>query len=138
MQPWFFYGTLMDGEIFRAVTGKNLHSFEPRPAKAPHYRKVHLPGQSYPTLIGATGAGADGIVCRNLTSDAVRLLHAYEGPDYKIRRISVVLHNGARLQALTYYARVAPTSAAVPWDFASWVVKGREFTLRRIRIMGRP
>lgn len=138
MLPWFFYGTLLDGDVFKAVTGKNLQAFDPLPAKAHHFRKVFLPGQSYPTLIGATGGAADGLVCRKLPKAVVQRIHAYEGPDYTFRRISVSLGNGARLQALTYFSRVVPFSAAMPWKFDDWVREGREITLRRIRIMGRP
>jgi hypothetical protein len=138
MHCWFFYGTLMDPAVFEAVTGSALTRFEPEPAQVRHFRKVFLPGQSYPTLIAATGARADGMICRNLPAAVVRALHDYEGPDYTYRRLPVVTAGGLRLQAMTYIARVAPHTTTVAWDFEDWVRRERELTLRRIRVLGRP
>ena len=139
MRTWFFYGTLLDEDVFRAVTGRALASFNPDPGRALHHRKVFLPGQSYPTLLRSAGKHADGVICRRLPTTVGRDISEYEGPDYVIRRVPVLLDSGTRIAADCFIAKSSPTSAARNWDLESWAASdNRKITLGRIRHMGRP
>ena len=76
MQVWFFYGTLLDDQVFKAVTGRDLACYRPRQATALSVARVFLPGQSYPTLIGRSGSQTSGLVCQGLPPSVLRRLVA--------------------------------------------------------------
>ncbi|MEQ8708561.1 MAG: gamma-glutamylcyclotransferase family protein [Rhodospirillales bacterium] len=138
MQVWFFYGTLLDEQVFRAVTRRDLNAFRPQRATALSMARVFLPGQSYPTLIARTGSRTSGLVCQGLPPSVIRRLEAYEGEDYRTRLVPVRLADGRRLAAHTFVAIRSPSLAARRWRPEDWQTKGRALTLKRIAVLGRP
>ncbi len=138
MQVWFFYGTLLDDQVFRAVTGRDLACYRPRQATALSVARVFLPGQSYPTLIGRSGSQTNGLVCQGLPPSVLRRLVAYEGSDYHIRLVAVRRQDGKRLMARTFVAHCSPSLAAKEWSPEIWAEQGRALTLKRIAVLGRP
>tara|TARA_R110002110_G_scaffold90632_20_gene235629 strand:+ start:453 stop:869 length:417 start_codon:yes stop_codon:yes gene_type:complete len=138
MQIWFFYGTLMDAQIFRAVTGRDLYCYRPQEAMALSVARVFLPGQSYPTLIGRTGVKTSGLICQGMPPAVIHRLIAYEGRDYQTCLVPVHLRDGKRRVARTFVATRSPSLAAREWTPDEWQRSGRALTLKRIAVLGRP
>lgn len=134
---YFFFGTLLDPEVRRAVLGAPaaaaLHA---RPAVLPGHRPVYAPGHSYPTLERAEDAQAVGAVFDGVSPASGRVLAEYEGPEYVAREIRVQLLNGPELAARVFLA-ASPVPAGQPeWRFEAWRVRHRARFLARLRSRG--
>jgi gamma-glutamylcyclotransferase (GGCT)/AIG2-like uncharacterized protein YtfP len=78
---FFFYGTLMDADVRRAVLGRRA----PRivtPAVLEGWRRVLVAGASYPAIVRRAGARVDGVLARGIDAAAARRLDRYEGAEY--------------------------------------------------------
>ena len=95
----FVYGTLMDGERVRTLTGRVLPS---RPARLQGYERI-VPTGSYPYVVPRTGRHVDGLLLEDVDDDALRALDRYEdeGRLY-VRRAVEVIVEGRRVACETY------------------------------------
>ncbi|MGE0253785.1 MAG: gamma-glutamylcyclotransferase family protein [Alphaproteobacteria bacterium] len=129
---FFFYGTLMDGEVREAVLGPAAARLQVRQARLGGYRRVHAPGQSWPVLVRAAGGQVDGIAADGVDTALARVLLRYEGPDYRLARCRVRLAGGATAVAAVFLPRVAP-GAGRPWRYDVWRATARPTFLARLR-----
>lgn len=83
----FLYGTLLDGAVLERMAGVKGLSRRLRPARLAGYRRVHLRGTAYPTLIPGPGE-VQGALLR-ISGPALVRLKAYEGPGYALRPLRV-------------------------------------------------
>lgn len=94
----FVYGTLMYPELYRKITGEEPDYI---PAELRHYSVRRLNERSYPGLIKRIGGRSIGLLVRNVSEQAMELLHEYEGEEYKVVEVSVTCE-GQRVKAKTY------------------------------------
>jgi gamma-glutamylcyclotransferase (GGCT)/AIG2-like uncharacterized protein YtfP len=95
----FVYGTLMDGERVRTLTGRSLPS---RPARLEGYERI-VPAGGYPYVVARTGRHVDGLLLEDVDDGALRALDRYEdkGRLY-VRRAVEVIVEGRRVGCETY------------------------------------
>lgn len=122
MQDLFVYGTLRDEALRRRVLGaaapRRAHA-----AVAEGWMAARLPGAHYPILVAAPEATAEGLVLPKLSSKALGLLKAFEGPGYRLTPISIARAGetervDAFLPTAALAARAGPPF--VRWRYEEW------------------
>jgi hypothetical protein len=133
---FFFYGTLLDADVRRAVLGP----YAPRRVEAATlrgWRRVGVRGRTYPILTADPAAEVDGLLARGLNDAARRRLERYEDSDlYEMTEVQIVPAVGARpLSALVFVAKASALRlGAREWDLALWLRREKRrflLTLRR-------
>jgi gamma-glutamylcyclotransferase (GGCT)/AIG2-like uncharacterized protein YtfP len=120
--PFFFYGTLMDAGVRRAVLGGKAPK-RVEPATLLGWRRFTAKGATFPIVMADGRGRVRGLLAYGISEAAQALLDAYEGPDgYRAERWIVEREDGARVKAMVY---VPDGSNAVrpgkePWDLAEW------------------
>jgi hypothetical protein len=115
---FFFYGTLIDPDVRRLVLG-SLAPAAVEPAVLSGWKRVPLSGVTYPTIVRATRASVEGVLVRGLDGAARRRLIAYEGDDYHLIEVEVVVARGRRVAALVFVGQRQVRNIG-PWTFAVW------------------
>ncbi len=119
---FFFYGTLIDADVRRAVLG--LHA--PRqvePASLRGWRRVPLRDKTYPVLVADADSSVDGVLVRGLNVAARRRLERYEGPHlYTLAELDVLPEGRSRpVSALVFVAKATGARHdAGTWDLETW------------------
>lgn len=119
---FFFYGTLIDAEVRRAVLG--LHA--PRrvePACLRGWRRVPVRGRSYPVIVADRTASVEGVLVCGLSPAARRRLERYEDSDlYALAELDVHPQGRGRpVRGLVFIAKAAGASrGSGSWDLATW------------------
>lgn len=125
---FFFYGTLLDPDIVQRVIGRGVAL---EPARLSGYRRVRAAGKWYPILVPATADDTvEGAVAERLTRPEIGRLVAYEGANYRLWPISVVLADGASARALVFRPRRSLKATGEPWDLASWQEREKPRVMR--------
>ena len=118
---FFFYGTLMDADIRRAVLGDRAPEAV-EPATLLGYRRVAAANGAYPMLLKASGYEVDGVVVRGLDKIARARLDRYEGDEYELIDVDVATREKRALRVLVYVpARDnSPRMSPGPWTLDMW------------------
>jgi hypothetical protein len=127
MRRLFVYGTLRDPELFRAVAGRPLAAFSPRPLRLAGFRSARLAHAPFPALAAAAGASAAGLVLSGVDRGTLARLVRYEGPVYELR---CVRERGA---LLAFVPRLDVEIAAEDWRFEEWRRTGKTAMLCALR-----
>jgi hypothetical protein len=115
---FFFYGTLLDDDVRRAVLGK-LAPVETEAARLSGWRRFSLAGVSFPIARPDPTASIDGLLVRGLTPEAGRLLDIYEGVGYARRTVELV--SGVSSILYVEDGSRSFTALPLPWDLDTWV-----------------
>lgn len=115
--PLFFYGTLRDLDLLRAVLGRQPAPGHLALGTAPGFRTVG-PAGGYPALVRAPGGRAEGLVLLAVTSFELDLLDAFAAGDYRRAPIPVIVE--AELHEIEAYLPVAKVPPAPDWSLAAW------------------
>ena len=129
---FFVYGTLRDPDLLPAVLGRTPTADTMLGAAAPGFRAVHYPGRTYPALVRAPGASAEGLLLTGITPFERDLLDAYEGDEYRRQLIPVMV--GEELhEAFAYLPAIAVPADAPAWTLSDWQMnhKPRVFVSER-------
>jgi len=124
----FFFGTLMDDEVRRAVVGRAIAV---APAWASGFRRVFVAGRDYPMLLRRAGGRVDGVLTGALETAAIRRLDAYEGREYRLGPIRAEC-GGELVAAFAYFCRPGVVAGDRDWRFEDWEQLDRPTVLRRI------
>jgi gamma-glutamylcyclotransferase (GGCT)/AIG2-like uncharacterized protein YtfP len=120
----FAYGTLIDPEIMREVSGELPRR---QPAVLWDHERKTVRGKPYPGIRAKLGCSVPGVVYYDVSSDAWQRLDRFEGNLYVRTEISVVLPHGARVPAWTYL--VAPTFhhelSNEEWNYEEFLRSGK-------------
>ncbi|MET4699177.1 hypothetical protein ABIE65_002207 [Constrictibacter sp. MBR-5] len=126
---FFFYGTLLDPDVRRAVLGTATEAG--MPAALDGWRRVFVRGDCYPVIRPARGSTVDGMVFAGVNLEGARLLRQYEGPSYRERRLTVRGADGGIVSAAVFVPKDAGVATGGPWTLASWRVRHKRPYLRR-------
>ena len=117
MQVWprsfFFYGTLMDGDVQRLVLGRELTGG--CAATLPGHAVRRVLGASYPVICRQKDACAEGMTFPNLSQEDARALDRYEGSEYRRETLMVKLADGTMRTAELYMQRSPMPTEDRPW-----------------------
>lgn len=129
---FFFYGTLMDEDVLRAVVGPKAYAFL-EPAVLPGWRRASVPGASYPIVVRAHGRGVEGVLAWGFDTIGRDRMIAYEGDEYDLARLPVIVR-GKRVDAHVFVPRLdRPVRAGGSWDFETWQRRSKPAFLRELR-----
>ncbi len=107
----FVYGTLMDPEVWRRVTGRRARG---EPARLDGWQARLVRGRPWPGLVEMPGGVVHGLVYRGVTLVMWRRLDRYEGAPYRRRKVEVRLADGRRQTVWVYRWRPRFHAALVP------------------------
>lgn len=131
---FFFYGTLIDAEVRRAVLGPHApHEIDA--ARLEGWRRVPVPGKAYPTIVSDPGAAVDGVLARGLGPVARRLLERYEDEDlYDL--VEVELSPAGRRRPVAAFVFAARPALQLrrfgTWDLEQWRRRDKRRLLLRL------
>ena len=130
---YFFYGTLLDHDVRRAVLGPLADGLTPQPARLADWRRVRLAGRAYPVIVPRRGSTVEGCLVHGMPASAAARLTRFEGPEYRLARLAVATDDGGGpiARAFVSSGRVAPTP--LPWHLDEWARRHKPALLRRLR-----
>jgi len=109
----FLYGTLLDPGVLARMSGDRALARRMRPARLPGWRRVHLRGTRYPTLLRDPASVVEGAVL-HVGAAALARLSAYEGSAYVLAPVTVATARGA-VRARAWIAPPWRADLARPW-----------------------
>ena len=129
---FFFYGTLLDPEVRRAVLGIGAAKLVLEPGRLRGYRRIAARVTTVPGLVRQSGAVTEGLIARGIAAADAERLDRYEGRGY--RRIACAIQGaaGACPQALVYIAIRHRDARGAPWSLARWQRRHKRRYLRSI------
>lgn len=128
----FFYGTLRDPDVRRAVFGARAGELSVRPAIMPGFRPHCARGGDFPVLVRRTAARARGQLVEGIRhADLVRLFH-FEGRHFVLSRHLVVDPSGRRLHAWVLLPDSPRRASAKPWCLRRWQLRRKSRILLRL------
>jgi len=105
----FAYGTLMFGEVFRAVCGVERPG---RPATLAEYVRLQVRGEAFPAIVARSGAHVPGLLIEGIEPALWARLDAFESDFYQRVTVRVLCGDDACLHAAqTYVAHPAVRNA---------------------------
>ncbi len=134
MQPYFFYGTLQDAEILRAVLRRPIGNLAVFDAVVSGYRAAPIHGQHYPLLVEERGAVTEGVLVHGLSRGDVDRLDWFEGKEYRTAPLDVLLVDDKRaVTALVYVSAGRLRTLPGSWSFPEWQKRHKRAFLARIK-----
>lgn len=128
----FFYGTLMDEDIRTAVLGGDVLPDSIAPAILNGWRRVGVAGKPYPTLIPHPTGRVSGLAVSGLDPAQMRRLLRYEGEEYCLSEVRIVLECGALAPARAFLCRPGIRASPHEWRLAQWRRHHKSAALARI------
>ena len=122
----FFYGTLMDRQVLRAVLGRTVLRQELVPATLVGFRREAALDLPYPLLVADENATVNGRMFLSSASRDIARINHFEHGEYWAARHSVLDRGGKWHQAWLYVALdcvLRPSGR--PWELRSWARGGR-------------
>ena len=117
---FFFYGTLLDSDVRRAVLGRAAERLALEPARLSGYRRIGGRRSGVPALVAHSQGAVEGLLARGIEKSELLRLDRYEGRGYRRIPVPVVTETGARLTALVYFARKQRMARGADWSLKTW------------------
>jgi len=117
---FFFYGTLLDAEVRRAVMPHLADDLLLQPARLQGYRRVRARRATYPVLVGHPRRAVDGLLAGGLDARALFRMAQFEGDRYLPRRLGVRAADGRFLHAWVFMPARASHAASGDWCIRRW------------------
>lgn len=121
MDSIFLYGSLLDSALRDAVFGESLRNIAIERATAYGFAALRYPGEAFPVLLPQVGKLAKGLILRSPNDEALHRMAFYEGDEYEMALLPVMLENGEVVQA--NYNRAKEMEDLVfeePWCLDTW------------------
>jgi hypothetical protein len=135
MASLFFFGTLLDADVRRIVTGRE---FALEPAWLAGYRTVFLPSRAYPMLIRHPAGRTEGGMALDVDQEALARLVFYEGDEYELRPLDVLRKaDGRKLGCQAFMTKPAIKPGDKPWSLDLWQRRHKAAFLRAVRFSQR-
>ncbi|MCG8360311.1 MAG: gamma-glutamylcyclotransferase [Kiloniellales bacterium] len=117
---FFFYGTLMDRDVRRAVFPHLAEELRIRPAVLPGYRRVKANCGNFPVLVRRPGSRVRGHLAQGLDARGVLLMAHFEGTEYLPRPTTVIDRLGARHRAWLFLPSHNRHVSRASWRLEHW------------------
>ncbi|MGZ8409581.1 MAG: gamma-glutamylcyclotransferase family protein, partial [Hyphomicrobium sp.] len=133
---FFFYGTLLDDDVFALVTGRSTAPHDRCRAAIHGHLRVFREGASYPILVAAAGGRVDGALVAGLGPKETERLKTFEGDEYDLVQLVVHRHNRGPASAYVFMAKTWVAGSAEEWDLAHWRRRHKRRYVARLRKLG--
>ena len=127
---FFFYGSLLDPDIRRAVMGPGAARCRIAPAALAGWRRRRRKDAIYPILERRRGASVAGCVVDGIDARMAARLRAFEGQSYGVATLAVRRADGSADAALVFVPK-RPVAGPAPWHFDEWCRGRKQRALRR-------
>jgi hypothetical protein len=121
---FFFYGSLLDPAIRRAVMGARAERCRMVPAALEGWRRCRWRKAIYPVLLRKPGAAVEGCLVDGVDATAAARLAAFEGPAYRVAMVAVRSVAGGTASAHVFLPNRRQASPA-SWILEEWQ-RGRQ------------
>lgn len=126
---YFFYGTLIDADVRAAVLGPAVVDIEAIDDTLSGWRRVFMAGKTYPVIVPSPAHAVTGVRMAIPGEQARRRLTYFEGPEYRIVRVTLASGQEAEVFAGSKQARPGTRR----WEFDIWTKREKARFLARIR-----
>lgn len=118
----FFYGTLRDAEVRRAVLGPGADGLAVQPALIRGYRCAPVDGGRYPVLVADPSCRTEGVLVAGVGLEAAARTSFFEdeGYDYGVGRVAVETAAGASCEAWAFLSAGRLAAGADRWSIEAW------------------
>ena len=127
---YFFYGTLRDPDVRRAVIGPAVDRVRIVPGILPGYRCVFMRGRYYPALRLAPQAEVEGVIADGIDSFQAARIDRFETSEYRLRKAAVRSEDGTESEALVYFTARPGLAGTTPWRLDDWQRRHKPAALR--------
>ena len=119
--PFFFFGSLRDEGVFRAVLGRPAAAFAATAATLDGHAVERLAEWPYPRLVERPGGRAPGLVVDGFTATEIDRMCFFESLEYELREFTVETRSGRR-RAACFTAVEHMESSGIAWRIEDWRV----------------
>ncbi len=118
----FFYGTLRDAAVRRAVLGPGADRVAVEPALIRGYRCAPVAGGRYPVLVPEAASRAEGVLAAGVGLEAAARTSFFEdeGYDYSVESVAVETASGAAREAWAFLSAGRLVAGAGRWSIEDW------------------
>lgn len=116
----FFFGSLMDPDLFAVAVGRPLGDFDTAPGILSGFRRRKVRGENYPILVPHPGGRVEGLLVDRLTAAEIDRLHFFEGGEYALSPLPVVDREGNHAGAHAFVSTGILEDAGEPWHLEAW------------------
>jgi len=127
---FFFYGTLRDADVRRAILGPGVARVSISPGILAGWRCVFMRGRSYPVLRPDADGATEGVIAEGVDVVQSRRIDRFETNEYRARIAQVRGAAGQILDAKVYFAARPGFATTTPWRFAEWQRRYKAALLR--------
>ncbi len=120
METFFFYGSLMDDDVVRAILSRRLRTLAPRPATLRGYRRVYAAGTMYPAIVPKHSATVDGLLVSGIGRKDRIKLDRFEGVGYAAVPVVVTVDDGGDETGLVYLPKRGLRVTDKEWTLSVW------------------
>ena len=131
---FFFYGTLMDGDVRALVLGGAIPADAIGPATILGFRRVYVADRSYPMLTPERRGRVAGLLAHGLDGAAKARIGQFEGDEYRFEARAVHLAGGASTDALVAMARKGVAPGPRSWELVPWQRRHKRVFLSQTRM----
>ena len=117
---FFFYGTLRDPDVRRAIIGSGVAHIAITPAVLPGWACVFMRGRAYPILQPDSTAETEGVLADGVDLRQAARLDRFETDEYRRRSARVRVGGGRIVEAQVYFAARPGLASTTGWDFEAW------------------
>lgn len=128
---YFFYGTLMDGDVRRLVLSAASRELHVEPATLQGYRRVFMAERVYPVIAPSPATSVAGVLSGDLSDEDAARLAAFESDEYDAVTLDVIVTNGDLVCARVFVAGQRAVQSVEAWDLAEWQRRHKRVFLRR-------
>ncbi|TVR97948.1 MAG: gamma-glutamylcyclotransferase [Rhodospirillales bacterium] len=125
----------MDRDVLACVLGRRPPD-RPRPARLNGYRRMVRAGASYPILVADPAAAVAGILVSGLDAHDQDRLRRFEGEDYRLDRLAVLVRCGGTMTAQVFMPQPWVQAGSEPWDLPAWRRRHKARYVARLRAFG--
>ena len=120
MLRFFFYGTLLDSDVRRAVLPHLEGRLGLSPAELRGFRRVRDALGGYPMLIRANGSTVRGLLAEGIDREAVLRMAHFEGIGYLPAEIGVANGRSRPVRAWSFQAPHRRVRSLGTWELRHW------------------
>lgn len=128
---FFFYGTLMDGELLRMLAGPRAEDLRLTPGILMNYRRQRARFGNYPVLLPHPGGRVPGLFVEGLDRQLLLWVAHFEGPGYLPQRVSARDQAARQLRPWAFVPLHPGLASPESWDFEAWQ-RGDKPRVRRL------
>lgn len=134
MADLFFYGSLLDKDVFEGISGLKRDKVRTTAAIREGFACTGMLNWPYPMLVQQQNAKLSGIVFHDIEDPALSRIKFYEGDEYELVEVDLIA-NGQAMKAFVFEGSQNEVSDGKAWSFERWQADEKPRTMKIIELM---